>query len=208
MAPIVGRDNIATSNGKTWKMLHNAMAPAFAPSHVKNLITVITEEVLIFRERLDKLASSGEVFSMEKFGAELIFDVIARIVFHFPLHAQTQGSQYLNDLREMVHLVDTQFSFNPFVKIKAWVRRGAILKRLHSSILNQIMERQLLLLEEGIVPQKKDPYSILDLMLREHIQEQGSDYKGKKATQLTSEYLELLVTKYTQSFSQIPDYSC
>jgi cytochrome P450 len=198
MAPIVGRNSIATSNGKTWKMLHNAMAPALAQSHIKNLITVITEEVLVFRERLDKLASTGEVFSMEKLGAELIFDVIARIVFHFPLHAQTQGSQYLDDLREMIHLVDAQFSFNPFVKIKALLKRGAILRRLHASILNQIMDRQRLLMDKGIVPRKKDPYSILDLMLREHVQEQGSDLKGKKATQLTSEYLELLITKCVQ----------
>lgn len=80
MAPIIGRNSIATSNGKTWKMLHNAMAPALAHSHVKNLITIITEEVLTFRERLDKLAKSGEVFSMEQYGAELIFDVIARII--------------------------------------------------------------------------------------------------------------------------------
>lgn len=200
MAAIVGRNSIATSNGKTWKMLHNAMAPALAQSHIKNLITVITEEVLVFRERLDKLVSTGEVFSMEKLGAELIFDVIARIVFHFPLHAQTQGSQYLDDLREMVHLVDAQFSFNPFVKIKALLKRGAILRRLHASILNQIMDRQRLLMDKGIVPQKKDPYSILDLMLREHVQEQGSDLKGKKATQLTSEYLELLITKCAQLF--------
>lgn len=200
MAAIVGRNSIATSNGKTWKMLHNAMAPALAQSHIKNLITVITEEVLVFRERLDKLVSTGEVFPMEKLGAELIFDVIARIVFHFPLHAQTQGSQYLDDLREMVHLVDAQFSFNPFVKIKALLKRGAILRRLHASILNQIMDRQRLLMDKGIVPQKKDPYSILDLMLREHVQEQGSDLKGKKATQLTSEYLELLITKCAQLF--------
>src|ERR1700753_2901223 len=47
LVPIVGRNVIATANGKIWKMLHNAMAPAFAPSHVKNLIPVMTEEVLI-----------------------------------------------------------------------------------------------------------------------------------------------------------------
>src|SRR6201999_1542277 len=131
LGPIVGRNVIATANGKIWKMLHNAMAPAFAPSHVKNLIPVMTEEVLIFRDTLGKLAKTGEVFSMEDCSAKLIFDIIARIVFHFPLNAQTQGSQYLSDLREMVHLVEAQFSFNPLIKIKAFLRRKAILSRLH-----------------------------------------------------------------------------
>jgi len=195
LAPIVGRNVIATANGKTWKMLHNAMAPAFAPSHIKNLVTVMTDEVLIFRDTLDKLAKTGEVFSMENTAAKLIFDVIARIVFHFPLHAQTQGSQYLSDLREMVHLVEAQFSFNPLVKINAFFKRKAILKRLHDSIRSQIMERYRLLNDEGIVPQKKDPYSILDLMLREHVQQQGSDIRGTKVLELSSEYLDLLITK-------------
>jgi cytochrome P450 len=195
LAPILGHNVIATANGKTWKMLHNAMAPAFAPSHVKNLVMVFTEEALIFRNTLDKLSKTGEVFSMEDTAAKLIFDIIARIVFHFPLNAQTQGSQYLSDLREMVHLVEAQLSFNPIVKINAFFKRKAILKRLHDSILSQIMERFRLLNDERIVPQKKDPYSILDLMLREHVQQQGQDMKGTEASQLSSEYLELLITK-------------
>ena len=196
MAPIIGRDNIATSNGKTWKMLHNAMAPAFAPSHVKNLITVMTEEVLIFRNTLNEYAKTGEVFSLEETAAKLIFDVVARIVFHFPLNAQTQGSQYLNDLREMVRLMEAQFSFNPLVKIKAFFRRRTILNRLHSSILDQIMERYRLLNEERIIPEKKNPYSILDLMLRDHVQQQESDLKGARPAKLAHEYVDLLITKY------------
>ncbi len=193
---VMGRDNISTANGKLWKMLHNAMAPAFAPSHIKNLIPVMTEEALIFRNTLDDYAKTGEVFSMEETAAKLIFDIVARIVFHFPLHAQTQGSQYLNDLREMVKLMESQLSFNPLVKIRAFIRRRIILNRLHPSMANHIMERYRLLNDERIVPQKKNPYSILDLMLRDHVQQQGSDSKGTTAGKLTSEYLDLLITKY------------
>src|ERR1019366_9232803 len=98
---------------------------------------------------LDEYARTGEVFSMEEASAKLIFDVIARIVFNFPLHAQTQGSQYLNDLREMVKLMEAQFSFNPLVKLKAFFRRRTILNRLHPSIKNRIMERYRLLNDEG-----------------------------------------------------------
>jgi len=196
MDPVLGHDNIATSNGKTWKMLHNAMAPAFAPSHIKNLVAVMTEEVLIFRNTLDEYAKTREVFSLEEIAAKLSFDIVARTVFHFPLHAQTQGSQYLNDLREMIQLMEAQFSFNPLVKIRAFIRRRAILKRLHSSMRDQIMERYRLLNDQGIVPQKKNPYSILDLMLRDHVQQQGFDLKGARPGELASAYADLLVTKY------------
>lgn len=200
MATIIGRNTIATANGKIWKMLHSSMAPAFASSHIKNLVTVITEETLIFRSTLNDLAKTGEVFSMEETSAKLIFDVIARIVFHFPLHAQTQGSQYLSDLREMVHLVESQLSFNPLVKIKAFFKRQATMKRLHDSILKQILERYRLLNDEKIVPQKKDPYSILDLMLRDHVQQQGPDVNGAKTGKLAADYLELLITKYATDY--------
>src|SRR5205807_572366 len=162
-----------------------AMAPAFAPAHVKNLVPVMTEEVLIFQNTIDEYAKTGEAFSLEEEAAKLIFDVIARIVFHFPLHAQTQGSQYLNDLREMVTLVDSQFSFNPLVKIRSMLRKRTILGRLHSSIRKQIMERYRLLKDERIVPQKRNPYSVLDLMLREHVQEDG----GTETGTLASEYM-------------------
>jgi len=200
MSTIIGRNTIATANGKIWKMLHSSMAPAFASSHIKNLVTVITEETLIFRSTLNDLAKTGEVFSMEETSAKLIFDVIARIVFHFPLHAQTQGSQYLSDLREMVHLVESQLSFNPLVKIKAFFKRQATMKRLHDSILKQILERYRLLNDEKIVPQKKDPYSILDLMLRDHVQQQGPDVNGAKTGKLAADYLELLITKYATDY--------
>lgn len=196
MAPIIGRNNIATANGRVWKFLHNAIAPALAPSHVKNLLSVMTEEIMTFRETLDRLADTGEVFSMEDISGKLIFDIIARVIFHFPLHAQTQGSPYLTDLREMVRLTEAQFSFNPLAKIKTLFQKRSILKRLHSSISSQIMARYRLLKEDKIVPSKKDPYSVLDLMLREHVQQGGPELKEEKFENLTSDYIELLITKF------------
>ena len=107
LGPIVGRGNVATSNGPVWKKVHNAMAPAFSWSAIRNTTGIIVEEGMHFRRTLDRLAQSGEAFSMEEKAAELIFDVIARLVFNFPLHAQTQKSSYLDNLREMVHLAET-----------------------------------------------------------------------------------------------------
>ena len=195
LAPIVGRNVIATSNGSVWKKTHNAMAPAFTWSHVKNLVEVMADETLLFRNTLDRLADSGEVFSMEETAAKLIFDVIARIVFNFPLHAQTKGSPYLADLREMIHLVEAQLSFNPWVRIKAFFKRRIILRRLNASITAKIMERFDLLRREKIVPSRKDPFSILDLMLREQLQQESPQSGAGQKRELSRDYLELLITK-------------
>jgi len=195
LSPIVGRNVIATSNGAVWKKTHNAMAPAFSWSNIRSLTGVVAGECMLFRNTLDKLAQTGEVFSMEETSAKLIFDVIARIVFNFPLHAQTKGSSYLEDLRDMIHLADAQLSWNPFVKMRAFFKRRTIFNRLQVSIVGKINERLNLLRSKRIVPSRKDPFSILDLMLREQVQEERGNVKEKISEELTPEYLELLVTK-------------
>lgn len=194
LAPIIGRTLIATVNGPLWKQLHNAMLPAFSWSHIRSLTGVMVEELKHFRNALDGLSKSGEAFSMEDTSAKLIFDIIARIIFNFPLHAQTTGSSYLNDLREMVHLAEAQLSLNPFVKLKAAWEKRAILARLHPAITAQIKERLTLLRKEQIVPSRKDPHSILDLMLREQQIQSGNELKVADADAITPEYLDILIT--------------
>lgn len=195
LAPVVGRNVIATANGAIWKKIHNAMAPAFAWSHIRSLTGIMVEEAMHFRDTLDHHAQTGEAFSMEETAAKLIFDVIARIVFNFPLHAQTEGSPLLHDLRSMILLAESQLSWNPFVKIQAFFKRRAVLRRLDASIVAKIRERFDLLKRENIVPSRKDPFSILDLMLREQLHGKAvTEMNNKHAEELPSEYLELLVT--------------
>ena len=132
---------------------------------------------------------------MDQTGSKLIFDAIARIVFNFSLHAQTKGSLYLDDLRELIRLAEAQFSWSPVIKVKAFFRRRVILKRLHGSIISKIKERLTLLRREKIVPSRKNPLSILDLMLRDQVKEDGVKQEGTKVDDLPQEDLDLLVTK-------------
>lgn len=192
MAPVIGRNNIASANGPAWKKAHNAMRPAFSWSHIRSLTDLMLDECQQFRSTLTQLSASDESFSMEETSAKLIFDIIARILFNQPLYAQTQGSQTLDDIRAMFKLTEAQFSWNPFVKLDSFVRRSFILRRLHASLSAKITERFGLLRRESIVPSKKDPYSILDLMLREQLTLDADKTKN----QLDPAYLSELLTKY------------
>ena len=197
LAPILGRDVIAAANGPVWKKLHNAMAPAFSWSHIRSLTGVIVEEGTHFRDTLDGLVKSGEVFSMEETAMKLIFDIITRIVFNFSLNAQTEGSagsSTLNDLREMIHLAESQLSFNPFVHLVTFFKRRSVLYRIHRLMLEKVRERLALLRTGNIVPSRKDPESILDLMLRDHVQGDLSK-KGGGIYDLPPEYTKLLLSK-------------
>lgn len=136
---------------------------------------------------------------MEDLGSKLTFDVIARIVFNVRLYAQTTGGAYLDDLKEMIRLADgaTDISvqFNPVARVRLWWKREKVLARLHPSIRSKIWERFELLKSEGVVPRKKDPDSILDLMLREKV---ASGLE--KGSTLSAEDEKMLLTKYVVSF--------
>lgn len=193
LSPIVGHNVIAVANGSIWKKAHNAIAPAFSKSHIRSLTDVIVEETMQFRRALDRHAGKGDVFSMEDTAGRLIFDVIGRILFNLRLHAQTEGSALLGDLREMIHLAQAQLSYNPFVKIGLIFKRREVLSRLNPAIVAIIKERLSILRDQKTVPSRKNPYSILDLMLREHTLDE--DKMKEKSENLTQEFLELLVTK-------------
>jgi cytochrome P450 len=199
MSPIVGSGVVATANGPVWKSLHRAMSPAFSWSHIRSLTDLIVDECAIFRTNLDKRVKTGELFSLEDLSAKLIFDVIARVVFNFPLNAQTTNSQHLQDLHELVALVEGQaditVAYNPVEQFRRWRRRSALSKRLDPFIIGKIQERFDLLVKEQIVPSRKNPTSILDLMLRDHLQAVDGKAQASKTPTLSKDDMALLLTK-------------
>lgn len=201
LSPMVGHNVIAVTNGPLWKSLHNAMAPAFTWAHIRSLTGLIVDECIEFRKTLDKLCETGEVFSVEHQTAKLVFDVIARVVFNYPLNAQLQGSQDLEDLREMIDLaegaMDIMIAYNPIAQIRIWWRRRQVLGRLHPSMINKLYERFNLLLGEKVIPSRRDPTSILDLMLREHVQARtGEDKSQKVDAKIPQDQEQILLSKY------------
>lgn len=196
-AAIIGPNSIVTANGAIWKKLHHAMAPAFSWSHIRNLTGMIIDECELFRQTLAAHAAKGKAFSMEEAAGKLIFDVVARAVFDFSLNAQTTGSVYLDDLKEMIKLAEGQFQdpaviYNPLVRYRVWKRRRQILGRLHPSMVGKIYQRLERLRSQKTVPSRKDPHCVLDLMLTEHVL--NSDGKVKTGPIPPSD-IGLLLTK-------------
>ena len=201
MAPVVGKGVIITANGPLWKKLRAIMTPAFSWKHIRDMTPIMVEECILFRDALEKRAGTGRPFSMMDLGARLIFDIIARAVFNFPLHAQTTGCQYLDDLQEMIHLAEGQLNdpavaFNPVTLIKVWWRRRTIINSLNPSMMAKVRERLQLLRTRGIVPSRTDPTSILDLMLGEHVlADQAEQKKDKPDYNIPDKDMQLILTK-------------
>lgn len=199
MAAVVGRGLIATSNGAVWKNLHRAMAPAFSWGHIRSLTDLIVDECAVFRATLGGLAASGTLFSLEDAAAKLVFDIITRMVFAFPLSAQTTDSQELRDLHELVDLVEGEaniaIKYNPVEQARRWWRRKQLFSRLHPFLISNIKERFELLVREEMVPSRKNPHSILDLMLRDYVQSEGGEAKKFATASLSEAEIQMLLTK-------------
>ncbi|OCL03213.1 cytochrome P450, partial [Glonium stellatum] len=175
LTPLVDKRNIAASNGPTWKLLHSMLSPAFAPSNIKNLVGVMADETMMFCETLSRYAETNEVFSMEQTAAKLIFDIVGKAVFSFPLNAQTTGSACLKDLQEILKYgVLARESKIPLTKFRAESRRKAAMKRADAYIESKIRERYEYLKSENISVAKKNALSILDLILRDRLQPPSS----------------------------------
>lgn len=94
LSPLIGSNVVATVNGPVWKKLHNSMAPAFALSHVRTQVGLLTDQTLLLRDTFKRLAKTKSVISLEDELAKLTFDIVGRIIFNFPLYAQTKGSPW------------------------------------------------------------------------------------------------------------------
>jgi cytochrome P450 len=194
--PILGKDSIAAVNGPKWKLIHSFFAPAFASTHVKNLVPVTADYTMLFHDRLSRLAETGETFSMEEVAAALLFDIIGKAVFNFPLNAQTSGSQCLMGIRDILRYMILERTWNPLRKLVMFVKKKAAVRRVDRYIEAQIIDRYNVLRNENLVPSKKNPLSILDLVLRQRLEEDINS-ASTVGVGLDRAFIELAITKYS-----------
>ncbi|KAH7139805.1 cytochrome P450 [Dactylonectria estremocensis] len=131
-------------------------------------------------EKLQKLHSTGVL-----------------MIKHLQLHSNDcRRIPYLDDFRDLNYLAEsnTDFSlaFNPIVQAKFWFKRRRVNARLDASILSQIHEHRAHLMAEGKVPSETRQNSILNLMLREHIQNHQKETPGSAPSLLDTEETKIL----------------
>jgi cytochrome P450 len=192
MTPIIGANNIATSNGPLWKKLHHILAPAFVPRYIKTQLGTMTDETLIFHDRLKVLVNQG-TFSLEHEMCRVLFDIIGKIVFGFDLHAQAKGSPVLTDIKYTIESFPLTFRTWNFVQ-KHWVlwKQKIVAKRIDTYIADRAKERYAILKDEKEHGVGQKSGSILDRVLLEKVE--ASDTGGKD--ELDAKYLQLIADKY------------
>lgn len=174
--------------------MHSIVSPAFAPANGKNMAGMVADEVMHFQDALTKCAESGEAFSMYEMASRLLFDVTSRTMFSYSLNAQTSGNQYLRDFKEVMRLVLIEReTWNPVRRFWAIWKRKGIKRAMDTYIEERIRERFKALQEEDINVTKKQGLSILDLILRDRLEE-AREMSRKSSKALDRDFMKLAVT--------------
>jgi cytochrome P450 len=189
MDPLIGKGNIATSEGARWKKMHKMLAPAFAITHVTNLRPMVAKNVMEFRSILNKLAQTGETFELEKYIERLALDIIGTATFGHSLGAQTAGSLVMRHWEDMCRanaVVRDGWQVD-FVRMHLAKRRREAAKKKLDAVLNELVQKRFNYVRHNDVSLERQKDSIImDLILREYLQEAPQDNQKD----LDSEFLE------------------
>lgn len=105
------------TNGAIWKQARSLFNPGFAAGHLMTLIPTIVDDTLIYCEKLDQLADSGELVPMEESLSRLLIDVMGHVVLDHDLNSQTTENELVGAFRNAVKWTPQPLTTNPFLGI-------------------------------------------------------------------------------------------
>lgn len=167
LSALLGKDVIPALNGPLWQQVHRMLQPAFRPQNIKQLLSKVAVEARLFCDKLERVAKTGEVVSMEHMAGLMLFEINAKTIVGTPFKAQEGRCQIMEDLSlpsEVWHLEDK--TWNPIEKFRLRRARVAALKR-SSQWLDRTMSNRYLELKAG---NAKSSNNILDNCLIDRIE--------------------------------------
>ncbi|KAI3587857.1 cytochrome P450 [Fusarium oxysporum f. sp. albedinis] len=189
MKPMLGEGTMAATNGALWRKIATAVSQTFSMGHVLGMTSITVDECLLFQEKLDELAVTGDVFSMEELIARLVFGMVSI------------------DLRELVNLAGGEtnplIAYNPMVQTPRRWKRHRIVSRLDRSLRQKVNECVERIVQEGDVPSRQNPRSIMDLLIREHAEAMLEERKGGFLFMLLSKTPDVVEKMHREHIEQL-----
>ncbi|KAL6238456.1 cytochrome P450 [Aspergillus navahoensis] len=184
VTPLLGDEAVGASDGEKWKMLHHMPVPALRPAKTKSMANVIAGLVREWlRPALEEYAARGEVFSMEKCAARLVFGISSRAILGDGV-SEAQNAQLLVDMNHIVEYATTlalTTATNPLVKAGRWWRKRAAIRRMDSFPQSFVQERMARF------------STILDTILANA---PSTQYDPRNPALLTPEFVRIVSDKY------------
>lgn len=191
LTAIIGKNTLPALNGRVSQQVHRMLQPAFRPQSIKQLLAKVADEAGVFCRVMERMAATGEAFSMETMAGRMLFEINAKTIVGMPFNAQGGGCQIMEDLSipaEVWPLEDK--TWNLFLKMRLRGQRTAAKKRSSDWIVQLVNKRYGELKAEGA----KSSNNILDNCLVDRIEAEGQG-QGLKPLAQDTVWMDLFVVK-------------
>ncbi|KAK8097727.1 cytochrome P450 [Apiospora kogelbergensis] len=172
MKPFTGAADLATLEGQEWKTARSIFNPGFSLKNLLSLVPAFVEEVLVFRERLGKVADNGETVKMETYTTDLTVDIICRAVLGARTEAQKKSVKFIDTMVKQVAMLyfnnDLQKMLNPLIPIRHWIYNRIFYNEMMPYIQETVRNYEKI---EG-------PKTILALALKSYVTEVDVSARG------------------------------
>ncbi|KAI0154588.1 cytochrome P450 [Xylariaceae sp. FL1272] len=127
---ITGATSILAVHGDQWKTLRKRFSPGFASQHLFTILPCILDRTLLFVSHIDRLASTGEAFSIVPLIINLTFDIIGSVSMDIDLNAQAADPSARSELVQLFHDILGAYSDDK-ADLPWWLIPGTERKRRH-----------------------------------------------------------------------------
>ncbi|RAL10034.1 cytochrome P450 [Aspergillus homomorphus CBS 101889] len=192
LTPLLGEDAIGAADGEKWKMLHQILVPAFRPSNIKAAAPIIAEQVSkLLSPALTAHAQTGEVFSMEKYAAQLVFGISSMVI----LGDNVSKEEATHLLKSLNHIVDYATTLtlttavNPLTKANKWWKKRAATQQM-DLFLQRFVTNRFAQIAEGKIGRDGTNLTMLDTILSNA---RGTQCEAHDPTALKPAFLRIVI---------------
>lgn len=183
MEPLVGKDDMVSSDGQKWKKWRSMFNPGFSTQHLTTLVPGIVDDCLVYCDILDENAKSKCIFRLEEASTRLTIDIIGKVVLDLHFDMQRGENECIAALREQVHLLPNEDqTFNPF---QMWRPYGIYCRWKNDRIMKRYLGKLLdekFAIKDPVSIKKQRSKTVLDLALDDYLTKESDSEKGGTTT--------------------------
>lgn len=197
--PITNGHSLFTQNGQDWKRDRACFLPFFNNSNLDAAMPVIVDQLLVFREKLRRVADSGHTVRLEPLILALMNDIIGRLVLNAHIDTQNGSHPLAEAMLRQLQLnfainnpLDNLGRLNPFKVLSIWNNSRMLNKHIKAQIDQRVEAYQSAKAHDG-----QDVFqSLLDVALESYFAQRDPT----SDEEVDSEFLTMLYAQMRMFF--------
>ena len=186
---VLGKGNMVSIEGAHHKFVRSMFNPGFSLNNIMNLVQDVVDDVIIFKNKLQKMAETNEIFRMEELATQLTIDVFGRLTFDVALNCQKEPHKIARLFRKRLLIIKRGGSIFPWQEFsitrpfKLWWNYRQLDQAINEELDAKILRRAEEISKYGQTRKK----SSIDLALSAFEKEQAmGNATGEKISRISS----------------------